>query len=408
MHHWGVRWGALAACSLLGMTACGDECQRLQTCDIRDRDCQRAILDWVGCVRGGDASLPQIRIGSEQDYLDRTRAEAPDDEELAEQAAWNRGLARFKLAPAIYDRDEQQRDFAAEIGAVYFSDDKDILVIDRGDPLSDDSAVAGLVHELVHAQQDVEHRLTELRKRLGKTFDAGLALRGLTEGEAVLYQSLALVELAGYAPGDVDWEKWFSDWRSEQLEDADADETPYLMSYVRFPYAFGGGFVAQAWLERGREAVDALYARPPLQTRSLLFPTPQLELADTVREVRAHCRPTLAEGFEVQGFATLGSWLAYMYQRRVKPGAQDPWFLAQHLAADCFAVQRHESGQLAASWHVSMLASTSGNAWPGADELSFVRRSISGSGHDAFLIGTELVVPPDPGAIEWGEIEADE
>lgn len=395
-----LQFVGLLACSWLG--ACDSECRSLETCDIRDSDCQEDVATWLQCVRGGAAPRPAVQVISPTAYRERVLALRADRESTAEHdEIWNRALAQYELAPAVYDADNQLNDQLSMTAAAYFLDSRKVVVIDRGESMNSRQSVAILAHEFVHAAQDAELKLSDYQKR--ETWDASLAVKGLIEGEAVHYQLLAQLDQAGRAPTEVNWAQTYSDWRSEALNEAVQDEAPFNMARLRFPYAFGGGYVAQLWLARGRFGIDERLEQPPLTTREIMFGPAEVDVQPILQQVRAHGQPVLADSFEAQGVATMGAWMARMHARKLDQSVRlKP---VQALAADVFSVQRDTlTGQLMSTWHVSMFPAASLPVWPGAERPRTASWRPVGS-QDTYVVNATLGVPPRPEALEWISVD---
>ena len=369
-------------------------------------------MSWVSCQRGSSAELPPVIVVSESEYVEREaerrRTDNPNRtaEDDAKEVGWNRGLAQFKLAPKSYDRDMEQALQLETLGAVYEPKTRSVVVIDRGRPLNDARAVELLVHELVHALQDASVGFEKFYEKWAYTFDASLAVSGLIEGEALHYQLLANVTLRGQNPGDVDWQAFYDDYRSQVQREADADAYPMTMASRRFPYAFGGAVVTQTWLKHGRPGIDALFDAPPVSTQALLFDDDGVDRTAAVKDVRARGVPDLGDAYEVQGYATLGSWMARMYGARMSLSASKAWRLAESLDADVLSVQRDPAtGRSVAAWHVINRPGVSMQEWPGPDALSHVNAFYPPGAEEVFMIADDSGHPPLASDLEWGPVE---
>jgi hypothetical protein len=406
------RGTALLGLLVLVLPGCGDdECQRLTTCDIRDAGCQRAVMGWLSCLKPSTGELPEVESVSEDEFVERVRSLQDDEIEssdLARAAEWNRGLSLFGLAPEQYDREDQLRAQSAQVAAAYIPKHKRVLVIDRGKPMDDIDAVAILAHEFVHALQDSELNLERYGEHWGKTYDSSLALTGLIEGEAVHYQLLASLDHRGLTVDRIDWKAFYADWRESELKDAAEDTAPVQNAGLRFPYAFGGGFVTQNWLVGGRRQIEALFEKPPRATREILFGPAAEDLAPILSEVRAHGLPALGPSFEPQGKATLGAWVTNIYARRVALQEPERWELSRALAGDVFTVQHNaDTGQTIAAWHLAAVPESDLKLW-GPGTLTFVSAWSPNQAREVYLVGSQPGVPPRPQDLEWGDEEMSE
>jgi hypothetical protein len=364
-------------------------------------------MSWVTCRRGGAVELPAISMVTEAEFLQaaaQERHEEPDDE--ARAAAWNHGLAQFGLAPPSYDGEAQRNDMVSDTTAAYFPKERAIRIIDRAEALDDDAAVVTLAHEFVHALQDRELQLADYLRDHASTFDAGLAATAIIEGEAVHYQVLAAIDLAGRQPKELRWEDFYRKFATETQQSADKDSAPYAMARLRFPYAFGGSLISQAWLKRGRAGIDAVFDQPPTSTHEVLFG--ESDFDGDVMEVRSQGLPRLSDSFEPRGFATLGAWMARMYGARLNVPVADRWRHARALRADAFTVQVDiATGQSIAAWHVRTVPNASPAAWPGTEQLAFVSTWIPNAmGSDVFFVSADPGVPPRAEFLEWNDVES--
>jgi hypothetical protein len=312
---------------------------------------------------------------SEAEYVERLAVAGDDEPEMqaemeARYAIWSRGLALFNLAPTDYRLDDARRVSAAEVAAAYFDEEKDIVIIDRGRPLDDDDAVILFAHEIVHALQDRERDLAEY-ERSADSFDASLALDGIIEGEAVHYQLLVSLLLSNLDPYQADWEGYYTRWQADTFLDAEADEAPVSLAHVRFPYAFGGGFVTQHWLARGRGGIERLFEQPPRTTSEILFGTNSGSLEMAREALHDQALPELPVPIVEETSSSLGAWIARMYAARQEVDLQQRLPPARELSADYFAVQRAEdSDGLVASWRVRMSSESAARSWPRQPSLS--------------------------------------
>lgn len=257
----------LAGCGSRDEVACD-----YAVCAIVEESCIERVAEAVGCHLEQDIIYPEVRFLTAEAYLAEIEAStAPlTAEEERDRADYLRAEALLGLMPEGYAPEEASADFLRNVAALYSPERKDIVIIAdhafsdvRGDYMV-------LVHEMVHAYQDVAWDLAALGEQHAPTFDRFLGLRALIEGAAVMYQNLAYIELDGYRPQDIDWAGFFGEWQDDRLQRAAETETPALDTTILFPYAFGGELVLDAWLDGGPGRLDALSRRPPDSVRQVL------------------------------------------------------------------------------------------------------------------------------------------
>jgi hypothetical protein len=300
----------------------------------------------VACMRGGDAKLPAVFVVDRAELAAKLAEQ--DDAESDEAAAaayalWTRGLALFGLAPADYDRERARADVLAQTAAVYLPESKEVWVVHEAQA-SEAEGVEVLAHELVHVLQDRELDLSSYEDSEGGGFDAALARRALIEGEALHYQVLAAVALAGRSSGDLDWMRFYDGFRGRELLDAEKDEAPVTMARARFPYAFGGGFVSQHWLASGRAGIDALFDDPPASSREIMFGPTAYDMALEVARDQLVARgvPQLPPSYETQHGDELGAWVTRAFAGRTALETFRRLDAPRVLAADLFSVHHDQ------------------------------------------------------------------
>lgn len=390
---------------VVGATACTDVCPEIAVCDIRRPDCQTSVLEAMACKRGDElADLPSVVVLSEQGYLDRIEAEVDPDELAAAEAAyesWTRGLASYDLAPPDYGIDDALADEVGAVAAAYFPLQREIVILDRGEPLDDEGAVEVFAHEIIHALQDRTIDLIAYGDRWGTSFDASLAVDAVIEGEAVHYQVLAGLALHGLTEDDLDWARFYDEWRLEELADAEQDAAPVALAGLRFPYAFGGALVYERWDAAGRAGIDALLASPPHTVAEILFGTDRGELAAELDTLAPRSVPALDAGYELTDATPLGAWIARIVGARVLRDAEGASRFAEHLAADVFSVQRDpETDTVVAAWRTRVVPGASAEDWlpmvPAA-----VEREVDPSAREALFVAADPPPAPELGTLAW-------
>ena len=289
-------------------------------CDILEAECQRKVMEVVRCFRGGDEEvMPDVEVITEDEYIELITGDALTDEERATYERFARGMALFELSPEMPDLETDIAEYAAEIAAAYLTGDKRVVIIDRDEPLDSPGAFATLAHELVHALQDREIGLEDFYGAALPTLDATLATRALIEGEAMHYDVLASAALDGVHPAYIDWGSLYARYQIDMLIDGYKDEAPIVLALVRFPYAFGGHYVTDAWLGGGHSSIENLFEDPPLSSSDVLYmkrsSDERLEQIEAFRE-RARLAPI--DGYELVAYDELGSFILDGFLHRLE------------------------------------------------------------------------------------------
>jgi hypothetical protein len=311
----------LALLGVLPATGCTGDCPVLESCDIRRAKCQAHTTEVATCLSGDTAVHPALVVVDAQVYIEEQIA-GDTDTESDDQRDLRRGLALLNLMPAQLDAPELERQYWDTVGAFYDPDTKQVTILDRGQPLDGGGAVTTLLHELIHAlQDDREQRSPEVAR---DDDDGAMALTGIVEGEAVLYQDLARARGFGVDPDDIDWQSVFFDYQASSWDQVINSDAAYLLAWRYFPYAFGGRYVRDAWADGGNARVRELFAQPPTATRQILagygLPPPAApgpELAAAWREdLDTVGSPVLPAQYEPVTRLHLGAWLFEIFKQR--------------------------------------------------------------------------------------------
>lgn len=305
---------------------CELECA-LPDCDIREATCQHQVADTIACVRGGDPGAVELRVVDASTYIDEAATGAGSADDAPCTRRWYRALALLDLTSPDLDPAAATQSRLSRVAAFYSRDDDAVTVLDRHEPLRGKEAAALLFHEFVHALQDAELDLTTWYDEHRTSFDSGLAMSSIVEGEAVLYTDQAMAHTRGFDPDGADWERGYSAYRDFSLADAVAAADPFLVLFSDFAYAYGASYVADALRAGGDDAVRALYTDPPTSTRAIMafdrdVPL-DVELDDEVAKV-----PSVAErGLRYVGSARLGSYALGVLLRRYSDSTE---YWAEH------------------------------------------------------------------------------
>jgi hypothetical protein len=255
--------------------ACGDDeptaCQH-EVCAISDPACVERAATVVGCQLEQPVVVPPIRFVTAAELVAEWESEeeplTPDEQRIVDDSL--RVYALVGLMPEGYESSQATADQIRNFVAFYTRDEKEMVVLTDQAPTDPKRAYEVLVHELVHASQDAEWDLQALYAAHATTRDRFFGLRAVTEGEAVLFQNLADVELRELDLRKVLWAEFFAGWQEHVLELAAATDTPLLDANALFPYAFGGELVYGAWRSGRLAGVDGLFEAPPDSVRQVM------------------------------------------------------------------------------------------------------------------------------------------
>lgn len=334
--------------------ALGCEDQSFETCNIGDSGCRRRIFSTVRCLRGNeDAELPPVRTISVEEYEAEVTAsyEAIDEQDEVETGFYERAFVLLGLATIGDFSAEQQVSLATNTVAAYYSSaNKDVTIIERDGSEDDTDATLTLAHEFVHALQDQEHDLTRLSEAQGDAYDAYLALRCLTEGEAVLYEGMFSVAVWGLTVDQVDFRAHFMasvPWAEEQL----ADQSPILASPRYFPYTYGGRYVFNAFDRGGRKGVNDLFGAPPNATLPVMLS--ETELVSLETEPVAPAAGEAPEGLELLSEDVLGAWIVGKFLLEQGASPTEPQ-VALEWRGDRLEIYVSETSGVAVRWQVRL------------------------------------------------------
>jgi hypothetical protein len=268
----------------------------------------------------------------------------PDEEVLLREA-----LALFRLMAPATQPGEVEAEYWNGVAAFFSAEHRQVTILDRGSPLDEPGAVILLVHELVHALQAA--RFEGEPSGCCATYDESLAFRGLLEGEAELYQDLALVYGYGDDPDEVAWDAIFQSFESSAWAAARRNPSPYVFAQLDFPYAFGGDYVNDAYRAGGNAAVRSLSSAPPGSTREILTgygatPPENGIWRENPEEVGS---PELPEEFEFVANVRLGAFLYEIFESKWRVGT----FADSGFLGDVFNVFREtETFAIVGAWRL--------------------------------------------------------
>jgi hypothetical protein len=361
-HAWlGQSW--LAGVVLL---ACGcasndevDPC-RHRVCDIDELECIEQVSATVACQLGEtEVLVPVVRFVSADELLAELEAEVepltPEQEQ--DVTDYYRGEALVGLMPATYEYEPPAFAVADWAAAFYSTTDGEIVVItDNFDSSDPETGYRVLVHEMVHAYQDHARDLDTVFETHATSFDRSLGLRAAIEGEAMVYQAFAEVELAGLRPARVDWDGYFAQLRDYALGEAATTNEPSMRVAGLFPYPYGVEFMYYAHEQDGRTGIDAVFETPPDSVRQVIggwsyWPT-DLQNGDDLLD--GHAVPALPVRYTYLGGGHQSVWLLNAMLQRTA-GYPGEWASSElgFVSADYLSIYRDEqSSDLIAIWRI--------------------------------------------------------
>jgi hypothetical protein len=300
-------------------------CERFsyEVCDILDEACQNELFGLVACLREdpNPGAPPPVRLldeasaaallgGAPQGSGMMEGLETMAEPSLGEQAfrAQVRGLELLgMLTPGQIEQVSDVIDATiASFVAYYLPAQQEVIVIDRGAPLTGLDANMTLAHELVHAQQDTRHDLQSFGADLEPSSDAALAISSLLEGEASMYEYLIRFAYRGIDLGWIDYSAFFRDLTGAGSQATLEAGSPALTASSIFPYTFGTRYAGALWLDGGSAAVDARYEAPPLGSWDVLT----LRAPDVASPIRRFDEaPTPLDGYTFVASDVAGAWV---------------------------------------------------------------------------------------------------
>lgn len=327
--------------------ACSSPRCGLVACDIRAPACQQRLAEVTACLREAPVEAVPVRVISLEQYLTEVDVSVRSQTTELRFGRLAQGLSLFAFAPAqltLTDAVAEQ----AWAAALYDPDKHAITIIDRGEPMDSHWQVALLIHEYVHALQG-KRGVADFDGPTDRDLGASAAL----EGEAVLVEDLAELELFAASADDVKWSEVFGKWQGRSVQRMVQESAPLLVADQHFVYPFGTPLVHHTWKNGGWAAVDALTATPPASSRQVLAGAgaPEPAGGPWTEPMDTEPIPALAPSFELLVVDELGAWMLEIFLDRLeydlaRRGASNVAYhpldnraLAARLRADRFAVQ---------------------------------------------------------------------
>lgn len=264
------------------------------------------------------ASLRELELLRPLDIEVQTRAELqewiageletyPEDEQVIDQ----RILILFGFIEPGTDVGDLEGDILGEQIAGFYDPETQAMVVvvdNEGAELTANDELT-FAHEVVHALQDQHFDLMDVQGDIEAIADDEyLALKSLIEGDATVGQVMYLLEYPELLDAVQDE---LGDYESPSLDAAPLFYSETLL----FPYDQGATFVAEIYGEGGWDAVDAMYASPPVSTEQVLHPEKYLDDEEPVDVTLASPAAALGEGWEILDENVMGEFLTDVFLR---------------------------------------------------------------------------------------------
>lgn len=330
-----------------------------RACDTRSASCQARLLSLAACVYGAETpqDLP-VQVISEAEFREVLEEQfaaeqaGRSDEELAATELLESALVDLRLVePGALTTQAQVDTYVENLAGVYLDAETGVVLIDHGRAEDDPEADAVLVHEFIHALQDVDYDLDSWFERYRGTTDSLLAARSVTEGQATYYQFRVGLAMLGHHSDQVDFDQTLRNLRRDLDESARSAASPYLLSAATFPYAYGGTLAARDWEIRGQSFISPLMEDPPRSTHEVIewvsdgfTPVPPVELSEP---------PAIGE-YALLDQDVLGAWLLEIMATKFGAGTQTARDAARGWSADRLLLYRDASDQRAWLWQLEL------------------------------------------------------
>jgi hypothetical protein len=305
-------------------------------------------------AQGGE--LPPVRtinVSQYEEELEAAFAEATQ-EQLAETELLEHGLVLLGLAdPGDFSAQQRVEDLSEGVLAFYSRIGRDVTVIEReGLQRRDDTeATVTLAHEFVHVLQDQEQDLGRLEEQHSVSYDGNLALRSVTEGEAVMLEAFFSAALWGLSLHEADYGVRFAApllWAPERF----GDTSPLLAAPMYFPYTYGPRYVFNAFVKGGMEAVSDIYDAIPTATLSIMLSETEMVGVTSVPVEEAETGP---DGYELFTSDVLGAFILELFLSN-HGATTEQSALALGWQGDRFECYVAEQGGMAVTWRIRFSA----------------------------------------------------
>lgn len=372
------------------------ECASLDTtpCDTRDKACQARLLDLAACMYGVDKKpdVP-ITVVNEEQLIDELQGSSMGSPTTDPRTVhFERALAELGLVQAgdFTEGGGSVEDLVNRIDGIYQNPQDGIRLVDRGMPRSDAESDALLLHELIHAIQDAEYDFATWGADVPPDYDAILARRTVSEGEATMYQYRIEAAMTGHDVSNIDWGGLFKEVRDGFEDLALKDAAPYLAAPTSFPYGHGTLAAFRAWHDEGPLYHRAQFGNPPRRSLDVMkesYDVPALSVGPEPRLIE----PPLPAPYISVDHGIMGAFLLELFAHRAGASVDDARALALAWRADTIWMCRNgdETGYL---WELSFDSTTAANDFQSLLTLSD-GVTLEVQGYRVFLAGSGT--PPD-------------
>lgn len=374
-------------------------CEPMDSCDIRHQKCQRAAVRLAKCLRRDESALDVDVVTLDyKKYRDDTQRVVTG--RTARETDFLSGLSLFGLSSSDLEQQVQSR--AGWVGAFYSRVDKRVTVLDHGQAMDDAGYVALLVHEMVHALQDASG--DNAKGPVVEHFDAWLAQRAITEGEATLLADQALTEGLGWNFDEIGYGRVLRSFTTSSLERATASEDFFGELTGLFPYAYGARYLWQLQQRSGSASLREVYKSPPLSVAAIMA-GPAAASAHESNDLGADAVPTF-DGMLPTASVRLGRFAYETFVRRwgSRDGAStDEPLAGRHFVGDTLSVFTVPNDGVFAVWRIRLDDSPSARllkSWLASRSLDVLQGRLESRERDVWITLAEsapvLDRLPDP------------
>jgi hypothetical protein len=290
-------------------------CERVdhRACDTSSSGCRTRLMKIAACVRGNDPSdvpaPPPVSTMTEAEfaaYLNQWFVDNPQPE----PNHYENALVLLDLAaPGTLGQQAVVAEEVKYIGGIYRSDTKDIVLVEHEKKLDPTRNSILLVHEYIHALQDLDVGLDAFRDEHATSTDALTAVRALVEGEARLHESRYAAAVLGLDPASIDWKMRFAETIDSSMKEIAEGTSVYGPAYRDFAYTWGARYAELAFEQGGLAEILVRYASPAVTTRTVMASVDTV-LADEPRtEIAAPAPPAEWTPFTDTSLGALGVYL---------------------------------------------------------------------------------------------------